>query len=171
MKSVADSKSRRQSLYWTFKFTLNEWKENNIKREIIIWRMKNNSKANIRNRFATGFFSRFFSVFLKWCSGYVSKYILSLKSECSVFTLLLLIFFSLSSLPSLPHQLIKKQKQTNKQTNKTKLKMRSHAKTFQKDQAKIKVQRSVEGDQVMIRRTQKDIRNNDGTMRLFLYAT
>lgn len=59
----------------------------------------------------------------------------------------------------------------NQKNKKQKLKMRSHAKKFQKDQAKIKVQRSVEGDQVMIRRTQKDIRNNDGTMRLFLYAT
>lgn len=50
--------------------------------------------------------------------------------------------------------------------------MRSHAKIFQKDQAKIKVQRSVKGDQIMSRRTQKDIRNNDGTMRLFfLYTT
>lgn len=82
----------------------------------------------------------------------------------------------LSFPPLLPPSPVNKNKQNNnnnnkKNNNKKKLKMRSHAKNFQKDQAKIKVQRSVEGDQVMIRRTQKDIRNNDGTMRLFLYAT
>lgn len=58
--------------------------------------------------------------------------------------------------------------------------MRSHAKKNKKknrkerkkkpnkDQAKIKVEeRSVGGDQIMIRRTQKDIGDNDETMRLF----
>lgn len=48
--------------------------------------------------------------------------------------------------------------------------MRSHAQTFQKDQAKIKVQRSLKGDQIMSRRTQKDIRNNDGTMRRVFFV-
>lgn len=90
--------------------------------------------------------------------------------------IIIIIFSFLLSFPPLPPPSpVNKNKQNNnnnkKNNNKKKLKMRSHAKNFQKDQAKIKVQRSVEGDQVMIRRTQKDIRNNDGTMRLFLYAT
>lgn len=58
---------------------------------------------------------------------------------------------------------------------KRKLKMRSHAETnkqkIPKKEIKLrsKVERSVGGDQVMIRRTQKDIGNNDETMRLFFF--
>lgn len=48
--------------------------------------------------------------------------------------------------------------------------MQEKTKIPNKDQAKIKVEeRSVGGDQIMIRRTQKDIGDNDETMRLFFF--